>query len=54
MDLSETDLSRQCEQGFTILSSFNFLLNYNVVTEGNISPNPPSGGSINDIFYTEN
>jgi hypothetical protein len=21
------------------------------ITDGNISPNPPSGGSINDIFY---
>jgi hypothetical protein len=23
----------------------------NIITEGNISPNPPSGGSINDILY---
>jgi hypothetical protein len=23
----------------------------NIVAEGNISPNPPSGGSINDILY---
>jgi hypothetical protein len=23
----------------------------NINTEGNISPNPPSGGSINDILY---
>jgi hypothetical protein len=22
----------------------------NIITEGNISPNPPSGGSINDIL----
>ena len=25
----------------------------NIITEGNISPNLPSGGSINDILYTE-
>ena len=23
----------------------------NIIIEGNISPNPPSGGSINDILY---
>jgi hypothetical protein len=23
----------------------------NIITEGNISTNPPSGGSINDILY---
>ena len=23
----------------------------NIITEGNISPNPPNGGSINDILY---
>ena len=23
----------------------------NIITEGNITPNPPSGGSINDILY---
>ena len=23
----------------------------NIITEGNISPNPPSEGSINDILY---
>jgi hypothetical protein len=23
----------------------------NIITEGNITPNPPSGGSINDISY---
>ena len=23
----------------------------NIITEGNISPNPPSGGSINDILH---
>ena len=25
----------------------------NIITEGNITPNPPSEGSINDINYTE-
>ena len=26
-------------------------IRWNIITEGNISPNPPSGGSINDILY---
>ena len=26
----------------------------NIITSGNISPNPPSGGSINDILYRKN